>query len=68
MISVHLQAIFVAIVTDHLSQAFATIILSVSCCFAFKTLCGTFISFSFWLKYSDFSTDIVQTSIGCHVE
>jgi hypothetical protein len=46
-------------------HASATISASLSCCLAFKTLCGTQASFNKSLKYSDFSTDIVQTRTGC---
>jgi hypothetical protein len=66
-ISVHLQAIFVAIITAHCSQAFETTSASFSCCFAFKTLCLIHFFVSKLDKYSDLSTETVQTSIGLQV-
>ena len=66
-ISVHLQAIFVAIVIAHFCQASATISASIAWFFAFKTLCFIHSWVNLWLKYSDFSTETVQTRIGCQV-
>ncbi len=67
LISVPLQAIFVAIVIAHFCPASATIWASCSWCFAFKTLCLIFTWESLLLRYSDFSTETVPTKIGCPV-
>jgi len=64
-ISVPLPAIFVAMVTEPFCPASAITIASLSCCFAFSTLCLIPSLESMLESISDFSTDVVPTSIGC---
>ena len=47
------------------APATATTLASSACCLALRTVCGTPSFFSFWERYSDFSTETVPTSVGC---
>ena len=58
-------AMFVATVTDPTRPACATMAASRSCCFAFSTWCGTPRRLSIALRCSEFSMDVVPTSVGC---
>ena len=63
-ISVPLPAMFVAIVTAPILPASATICASLSCCFAFRTLCLMPLFFRRALNNSDVSMEIVPTNTG----